>query len=143
MSAYIHRVNYYETDKMGITHHSNYIRFMEEARMNFLAEIGYPMTKMEAEGITSPVVSVNCEYKHPTTYDDKIEIEVTPVKYTGVKLFLSYIMKNADTGSTVASASSAHCFIDKNGLPIAVKKYFPELDTILRQEISRKAVAEV
>ena len=68
MSKYIHRVNYYETDKMGITHHSNYMRFMEEARMNFLSEIGYPMTRLEKEGITSPVVSVNCEYKHTTTY---------------------------------------------------------------------------
>ena len=83
MSKYIHRVNYYETDKMGITHHSNYMRFMEEARMNFLSEIGYPMTRLEKEGITSPVVSVNCEYKHTTTYSDEIEIEValenTPV----------------------------------------------------------------
>ena len=51
MSKYTHKVNYYETDKMGITHHSNYIRFMEEARMNFLSEIGYPMTRLEKEGI--------------------------------------------------------------------------------------------
>ena len=90
MSKYIHRVNYYETDKMGITHHSNCIRFMEEVRMNFLSEIGYPMTRLEKEGITSPVVSVNCEYKHTTTYSDEIEIEVALEKYTGVKLFLSY-----------------------------------------------------
>ena len=88
MSKYVHKVNYYETDKMGITHHSNYIRFMEEARMDFLSEIGYPMTRLENEGITSPVVSVNCEYKHTTTYNDKIEIEVVLEKYTGVKLFL-------------------------------------------------------
>ena len=46
MSIYTHKVNYYETDKMGITHHSNYIRFMEEARMNYLSEIGYPMTRL-------------------------------------------------------------------------------------------------
>ncbi len=47
MSKYTHKVNYYETDKMGITHHSNYIRFMEEARMHYLAEIGFPMTMLE------------------------------------------------------------------------------------------------
>ena len=103
MSKYIHRVNYYETDKMGITHHSNYIRFMEEARMNFLSEIGYPMTSLEKEGITSPVVSVNCEYKHTTTYSD--EIEVALEKYTGVKLFLSYTMRNSNTNEIVAIAS--------------------------------------
>ena len=134
MSTYIHKVNYYETDKMGITHHSNYIRFMEEARMNFLSEIGYPMTRLEAEGITSPVVSVNCEYKHPTTYSDEIEIEVTLTQYTGVKLSLSYVMKNINTGVVVAVASSTHCFIDANGRPIAIKKFFPEFDQVLRSE---------
>lgn len=133
MSKYIHRVNYYETDKMGITHHSNYIRFMEEARMNSLSEIGYPMIRLEKEGITSPVVSVNCEYKHTTTYSDEIEIEVVLEKYTGVKLFLSYTMRNSNTGETVAVASSAHCFIDENGRPIAVKKRVPEFDAVLKE----------
>lgn len=137
MSKYIHKVNYYETDKMGITHHSNYIRFMEEARMNFLSEIGYPMTRLEEEGITSPVVSVNCEYKHTTTYSDEIEIEVALEKYTGVKLFLSYTMRNSNTNEAVAVASSTHCFIDKDGRPIAVKKRAPEFDAVLR-EISQK-----
>ena len=131
MSKYIHRVNYYETDKMGITHHSNYMRFMEEARMNFLSEIGYPMTRLEKEGITSPVVSVNCEYKHTTTYSD--EIEVVLEKYTGVKLFLSYTMRNSNTNEIVAIASSTHCFIDENGRPIAVKKRAPEFDAVLKE----------
>ena len=133
MSKYIHRVNYYETDKMGITHHSNYIRFMEEARMNFLSEIGYPMIRLEKEGITSPVVSVNCEYKHTTTYSDEIEIEVALEKYTGVKLFLSYTMRNSNTNEIVAIASSTHCFIDENGRPIAVKKRAPEFDAVLKE----------
>ena len=33
IKPYEHHVKYYETDQMGIVHHSNYIRFMEEARM--------------------------------------------------------------------------------------------------------------
>ncbi len=133
MIRYTHKVNYYETDKMGITHHSNYIRFMEEARMCFLEKIGYPMTRLEAEGIASPVVSVSCEYKHPTTYDDNIEIEISLERYTGVKLTFAYTMRNADTGDIVALAASSHCFIDKEGRPIAVKKRFPEIDQVLRE----------
>lgn len=132
MSTYIHKVNYYETDKMGITHHSNYIRFMEEARLNFLSEAGYPMTRLEAEGIASPVVSVNCEYKHPTTYGDEIEIEVALTQYTGVKLSLTYVMKNLRTGDIVAAASSSHCFIGADGRPIAVRKRFPDFDAVLK-----------
>lgn len=134
MSRYMHKVQYYETDKMGITHHSNYIRFMEEARMRFLEELGYPMTRLEAEGILSPVVSVSCEYKHTTTYSDEIEIEVTLIQYTGVKLSLAYVMKQAATGQVVAEASSTHCFIDETGRPIAVKKRAPAFDQVLRGE---------
>ena len=133
MSKYIHKVHYYETDKMGITHHSNYIRFMEEARMNFLTELGYPMTRLEEEGITSPVVSVNCEYKCPTTYSDEIEIEVKIKQYTGVKLILAYTMRNIDSGDIVAVASSSHCFVDRDGRPIAVKKHFPDFDAVLKK----------
>ncbi len=132
MSKYTHKVNYYETDKMGITHHSNYIRFMEEARMNYLSEIGFPMTMLEKAGITSPVVSVNCEYKHTTTYSDEIEIEVCVTGYTGVRLTFSYTMTNKANDVLVATATSTHCFINQVGNPIPLKKYFPELDAILK-----------
>ena len=128
MSRYIHKVHYYETDKMGITNHSNYIRFMEEARMNYLNEAGFTMARLEAEGITSPVISVTCDYKYPSTYDDEIGIEVRLTQYTGVKFVLSYVMRNIRTGNVVAEATSAHCFIDAEGRPVAVKKTCPDLD---------------
>ena len=73
---YRHEVRYYETDKMGITHHSNYIRIMEEARLDWMEQLGYGFDRMEAEGIVSPVVGVSCEYKKATTYKDLIEVEV-------------------------------------------------------------------
>lgn len=59
MKPYIHRVQYYETDRMGITHHSNYIRWMEEARVAFLEEIDWGYDRLEAEGVVSPVLSVD------------------------------------------------------------------------------------
>ena len=56
MEVYRHKVQYYETDKMGITHHSNYIRWMEEARIWFLSEIGFSYAKLEEMGMVSPVL---------------------------------------------------------------------------------------
>ena len=72
---YTHKVQYYETDKMGITHHSNYIRWMEEARIDFLEKSGFSYDKLEKDGIISPVVSVECSYKKTTTFSDEISIE--------------------------------------------------------------------
>lgn len=132
MHSYIRKVKYYETDKMGITHHSNYIRWMEEARMDFIKSLGYGMKRLESEGVMSPVVSLECKYKHPTTFDDTIKIEVKAVKYTGVRLCLSYTMINTETGTEIFTAKSSHCFIDEAKKPIAVKKHFPEFDEILK-----------
>ena len=74
MEMYIHKVQYYETDKMGITHHSNYIRWMEEARVDMLEKIDFGYDKLESEGIISPVVGVECEYKESTRFAENIEM---------------------------------------------------------------------
>lgn len=76
MRDYTHKVQYYETDKMQITHHSNYIRIMEEARIDFLSQIGWGYDKMENEGIISPVVSVTCDYKRSTSFPDMIHVSI-------------------------------------------------------------------
>lgn len=137
MSNFIHKVNYYETDRMGITHHSNYVRWMEEARMDYLNRIGYGLKKLESDGVTSPVVSIECQYKQPTTFDDEIEVALTVKEYNGIKLTFSYTMTNLENGAVVLTAKSTHCFLNSNGKPIAVKKYFPEFDAILKQETAQ------
>ena len=63
-------VRYYETDQMGIVHHSNYIRYFECARNNMMREFGYPIEKYEEDGVTIPIVSLECRYKHPLKMGD-------------------------------------------------------------------------
>jgi len=136
MKHYIHKVQYYETDKMGITHHSNYVRWMEEARIDFLEQIGLGYKKLEAAGIVSPVVALECAYKAPTTFDDRVEIAVTVEEFRGVKLVLGYTMTDAENGTPVLEGKSAHCFLDRSGKPIALKRQFPELDAVLKALVS-------
>lgn len=132
MENFIHKVNYYETDRMGVTHHSNYIRFMEEARTNFLDKIGYPYAKMEKQGIVSPVVSLSVEYKKTTTFADKIEIEVKMTNVTPVRCAFEYNM--TVDGTVVCKAKSEHCFLDSTGRPISLKHKFPELLQLLSEK---------
>ena len=124
MKPYIHKVQYYETDKMGITHHSNYIRWMEEARVDFLEQIGWGFDKMEECGIISPVIGVECEYK--------IRIELEVAGYNGVKLTFKYVMRDIYTENVVAVGQSKHCFLSEEGSPMALRKQFPELDNVLK-----------
>lgn len=125
MYSYKHKINYYETDKMGITHHSNYIRFMEEARTDFLCCQGFDYAKLEEMGIISPVVSVECKYKATSTYPDVLEIFVTVEEVKAAKIRFKYIMKKAD-GTICIEAYSEHCFITQDGKIARLKKDFPE-----------------
>ncbi|MCQ2770860.1 MAG: acyl-CoA thioesterase [Clostridia bacterium] len=125
MKMYKHRVQYYETDKMGITHHSNYIRWMEEARVDFLEKIGYGYDKLEKDGIISPVVNVNCDYRKPTTFADDITIDVVVEEFKGIKLIIRYTMTNQNN-DTVCTAHSSHCFVNAAGRPIHLSKMFPD-----------------
>ncbi len=124
MQNYTHTVQYYETDKMGITHHSNYIRFMEEARIYFLKQSGWPYEKFEEEGIISPVVSISCDYKKTTTFPDVIEIQVDVAEVTPVKFKLKYTMTVEE--KLVCTAGSAHCFLNSTGRPVSIQKQYPE-----------------
>ena len=55
---YTHRVQYYETDQMGIVHHSNYIRWFEEARIDWMRHCGISYREMEKQGIIVPVLEL-------------------------------------------------------------------------------------
>ncbi len=85
-SVYLHRVQYYETDMMGIVHHSNYIRWMEEARIDFMDRLGFPYAEMEQKGVLSPVTAVSCEYRHPCSFGEEISISVRVDSFNGVIL---------------------------------------------------------
>lgn len=126
MALYRHKVQYYETDRMGITHHSNYIRWMEEARIDFLERIGWSYDKLEKEGILSPVLKVSCQYKKSTTFADEILIDVKVKEFNGVRLMLEYKMRKADEEDIIFTGESEHCFLDEKSRPLRIKSKYPE-----------------
>lgn len=119
---YERKINYYETDRMGVVHHSNYIRYLEEARCLFLEKVGMPFSDFENQEITIPVLGVNCSYKHHVTFDDTLLIKVHIKEYSGVRLTISYDVTDKKNGNTVIIAETKHCFTNKALKPINLKK---------------------
>ena len=120
---YSHYVQYYETDKMGVTHHSNYIRFMEEARVEFFKGIGLDYFEFEKKGFISPVVGLNnIRYKRPSTAGDTLDIDVAIKEIGSVTFTIQYIMKNKDV--VVFTGESEHCLLGKDGkiVPLTDKR---------------------
>ena len=137
VEPYEHKVQYYETDKMSITHHSNYVRWMEEARVDFLSKIGWDFDKLEASGVASPVISIEVKYKGSTTFPEVVTIHVKVLVLKGVRLTIGYEMKNAE-GKVVCEARSEHCFINLEGRPIRLEKDCPDFYEALSKLVSEE-----
>ena len=135
MTSYKHKVQYYETDKMGIVHHSNYIRWMEEARVDFLEKIGWSYDQLEKVGLVSPVLSLNIDYSHPTYFSDIVSIDVEILELKMSKMRVGYKMTNEE-GEVVAKCESSHGFLLSSGRPAILKRDFPGLYEALLTHLS-------
>lgn len=136
--VYEHKVQYYETDQMGIVHHSNYIRWFEEARVDVLDQIGIGYKKMEEAGVISPVLEVHAAYKTMTHFGDTVKIEASVQKYNGIILEIAYEVRDKKTEEIRCTGSSRHCFLDRQGKPVSLKKSYPEMDEGMKMLLSHQ-----
>ena len=120
------KINYYETDRMGVVHHSNYIRFLEEARCEMLDAYQMPYSAYEKQNVMIPVLGVNCNFKQHVTFDDVIEIRPFVKDFNGVRLTMGYQVTNQKTGEIVLTGETKHCFTDTSLRPIRLQKQIPE-----------------
>ena len=95
------------------------------------------MTKMEAAGVISPVLTVEAAYHSMTRYGEEVSIEVTVKKYNGVKIFLGYHIRDKKDGTLRCSGQTSHCFLNREGKPLSLKKEKPEWHEILKRECER------
>lgn len=132
---YERKVFYYETDKMSIMHHSNYIRIFEETRVSFLEQAGMPFEDIEARGILMPVLSVNCRYKRPLRFDEPFAVYPVITKFNGTTLELDYRIVSRLNGDLCAEGNSSHCFTDLSMKPLRTKNKYPDIYQIFADYI--------
>lgn len=129
--GYLRKPHYYETDQMGIIHHSNYIRWFEEARVDVLEHLGLSYHAIENAGIIIPVLAVDCQYKNMIRYGDQVKILVIITQYTGTRLDFSYEIRDIATDQLMTTGASKHCFLSKDsGRLLSLKKTHPAFHQI-------------
>lgn len=138
-TPYTRAVNYYETDRMSIVHHSNYLRWMEEARLDYMFKAGVDYTEMEAEGIIMPVTGIKCDYKTPLKYGDVFTVKTVVTRFNGIRMDFGYRIFVGDDTSPRCVGESSHCFLDAGTrLPINLRnrglKYYKAAIALLEAE---------
>ncbi|MBR0515327.1 MAG: acyl-CoA thioesterase [Eubacterium sp.] len=126
LKPYKRKINYYETDQMKVVHHSNYARFMEEARLDLMEQVGLHYDTMEEKGIIIPVLDISCRFRYAVHYGDEIVVIPKITKITPVRFSLTYEIRDAKTNEIRCEGTSSHAFVNSEFRPMNIKKAFPE-----------------
>lgn len=126
---------YAETDQMGIIHHSVYAIWYEQARTEFFNEIGFRYDEVEKNGVMTPLIELNCEYKRPAYYNQAVEIRTKIIKLTPVKFILEYDIYNQENqliniGKTTLAWADAKTFKIIN-----LQKKYPEVYQLIEKAV--------
>jgi len=132
MYEYTRPVYYYETDKMGVVHHSNYIRWLEEARMFFFDDNNLAYVETEGFGVLCPITELDTKFKYPARYGDIFTVRLELTKYTGVRFSVNYIIINQN-GDLLLEGNSCHAFIDKDFKPVSLARAIPERHELMKK----------
>ena len=113
IKPYLRRPQFYETDGMSIIWHGNYVRWMEEARTDFMDQLGFPYSRAVEAGIDFALTDISCKYRAMTRFGEELAITVFIRRLSPAKLELGYEMREASTGELKAEGTSGHFFYDR------------------------------
>jgi len=118
MFRYQLRTRYSETGQDGIIHHSCFVIYLEEARIEFLKSIGCHIGELEKKHVFCPVVDLQVKYRKPLYVLDEVTIEVVVESFSKVKFAFGYTLFRDK--EKVATAIGSHCFVNASFKPIPI-----------------------
>ena len=122
-----HRVKFFDTDTMGVVHHSNYIRWFETGRVEFLRELGIDLNEMMSDGILFPIVEVSAKFHAPAKFDDELEIVTTAEALTKAKMKFNYKIYRRGEEKILAEGTSTNVFTSGGKICRLPEKFFTKL----------------
>ena len=132
-------VRYAETDRMGIAHHSNYPIWYEVGRTDFIKLFGITYSEMEAAGVMTPLLNLNCHFGKPAQYEDRLIVRTWCIHLSAARIVFSYSVKKIlddGTETELGYGTTEHGIVDaKTFRPCNMKKRLPELYAKMTENI--------
>jgi len=131
LKPFIRKANFYETDQMGIIHHSNYIRWFEEARVDFMEQVDFGYEKLIQLGVDIALTGLSCEYKSMVRFGETVMIHAGITTLSNARMSVSYELRDSITDELRTTGETHHCFLDsEKKRPVSLKKTLPDLYAI-------------
>ena len=133
MIAIKDRVRFVETDLMGVVHHSNYLRWFEMARVEYLRRANVMLPELIAEGILFPITDIQCKYVQSARFDEIVRVEAELVDFSRVKLCFSYRVLRDTDDILLAEGATKNVFTGANGKIARLPQLYFDRIQALRQ----------
>lgn len=118
-------VRFSEIDSLGILWHGHYIKYFEDGREAFGKEFSLGYMDVFAEGFTTPLVNIECNFKSPIRYKDEVIVETKFIDSAAAKILFEFHLFNKITGETFAKGKSQQVFLTKdNQLHLTLPDFF-------------------
>jgi len=128
------RVDYADTDAMGIVHHAQYLLYLERARVSWLRDNGFPYGEMEREGFTLPVRAAEIKYFKSLRFDDVaiLAMTVRPVGHTQIEIRYEILLNGIKVTEAMTHHVVCRAVVDANGTRNWVPTRIPEKWRMMR-----------
>ena len=131
---YLRKPIYYETDQMGIINHTNYIHWFEEARTDFMEQIGFGYDKAAAAGIDFALLGLSCQYRSMVRFGETVQITLSLPQLTPTRITVAYEVRDLSTGALRTTGETQHCYFDsRRQRPVALNRALPQLYALFEQ----------
>lgn len=133
------RVRFVETDLMGVVHHTNYLRWFEMARVEYLRAGGIDLNIMKEAGYLFPITDVQCKYKNSARFDDEYEVSAVLTEFSRAKLVFSYQVTRKTDGLIFVEGTSQNVFMNLDGKIARIpESYFSKINALFAKEKGNK-----
>jgi acyl-CoA thioester hydrolase len=109
------RVRFAETDAMGIVHHSNYLVYLEAARVEYLRSIGHPYVELRSDGVDYAVLECFVQYRSPLRFDEEVDVYLAIASATRTTFQMGYLLTVG--GEVRATGATVHGCVTADGRP--------------------------
>jgi acyl-CoA thioester hydrolase len=106
------RVNYSETDQMGVVYHANYVVWLDVARTEHMRRTGLSYREVEARGVRLAVGEISLRYRQPARYDDLVRVRCWVRDLASRRIVFGSAVEHAESGRLLATATTSMMVLD-------------------------------
>ncbi|MEO8295073.1 MAG: thioesterase family protein [Gemmatimonadota bacterium] len=135
VSEIVVRVNYSETDQMGVVYHARYVVWLDIARTEHLRVAGMSYKDVEAMGVRLAVGELNIRFRQAARYDDLVRVRCWVRDLGSRRILFGYAIEHTETDQLLATATTSMFSVSNDHRPMRLPEAVTRLLSVAQDPV--------